>query len=291
MVLDASKTNPGRKCKSIARYVQNYPREMQTNSLILAENPQTNKNKSVDFSAFGNGFSCVHLMRYLMRNMPAEPEMWFFLFSKKVAWCGSRTKRFIVPTSENACNDKTVQKYWKRAKHCENLTMVEWLHLFDTNKTNPKAYKQGSTIVGTKTLSLFNKEYFFQFVLLNLSHTNLNSLRHPNHEQLPNQLQWFAAAVHHFPELWTSDDKLKSWLITQGHRQTYITFILSYIASLRDLLYLFRIQVIRNEQLLLLLLSSLTLDSYQLAVSHHIDKAVHSRQQFYTNNTSLNSYE
>jgi hypothetical protein len=66
-------------------------------------------------------------MRYLMRNMPAEPEMWFFLFSKKVAWCGSRTKRFIVPTSENVCNDKTVQKYWKRAKQCENLTMVEWL--------------------------------------------------------------------------------------------------------------------------------------------------------------------
>ena len=59
MVLDASKTNPAAKCKSIARYVQNYHREMQTNSLILAKNPQTNKNKSVDFSAFGNGFGCV----------------------------------------------------------------------------------------------------------------------------------------------------------------------------------------------------------------------------------------
>ena len=43
MVLDASKTNPSRKCKSIDRYVQNYPREMQTNSLILAKNPQTNQ--------------------------------------------------------------------------------------------------------------------------------------------------------------------------------------------------------------------------------------------------------
>jgi hypothetical protein len=36
MVLDASKTNP-------SSYVQNYPREMQTNSLILAKNPQTNQ--------------------------------------------------------------------------------------------------------------------------------------------------------------------------------------------------------------------------------------------------------
>jgi hypothetical protein len=43
MVLDASKTNPARKCKSIDRYVQNYSREMQTNSLILAKNPQTNQ--------------------------------------------------------------------------------------------------------------------------------------------------------------------------------------------------------------------------------------------------------
>jgi hypothetical protein len=43
MVLDASKTNPARKCKSIDRYVQNYPREMQTNSLILAKNPKTNQ--------------------------------------------------------------------------------------------------------------------------------------------------------------------------------------------------------------------------------------------------------
>ena len=48
-------------------------------------------------------------MRYLMRNTPAEPEMWFFLISKKVAWSGSRTKRFLVPTSEGAVNDKTVQ--------------------------------------------------------------------------------------------------------------------------------------------------------------------------------------
>ena len=44
MVLDASKTNPA--TKSIDRHVQNYPREMQTNSLILAKTPQTNENKS-----------------------------------------------------------------------------------------------------------------------------------------------------------------------------------------------------------------------------------------------------
>jgi hypothetical protein len=32
-----------------------HPRQMQTNSLILATNPQTNENKSADFNAHGNG--------------------------------------------------------------------------------------------------------------------------------------------------------------------------------------------------------------------------------------------
>ena len=50
MVLDASESKPAGKCKSIARYVQNYPRGMQTNTLILAKNPQTNETKSADFS-------------------------------------------------------------------------------------------------------------------------------------------------------------------------------------------------------------------------------------------------
>ena len=59
MVFDASKTNPAAKCKSIDRYVQNYPREMKTNSLILEKDPQTNENKSADFSANENGFGCI----------------------------------------------------------------------------------------------------------------------------------------------------------------------------------------------------------------------------------------
>ena len=227
-------------------------------------------------------------MRYLMRNMPAEPEMWFFLFSKKVAWSCSPTKRFAVPNSENAMHDKTVQKYWNRTKDCEHLTLLQWLHTFDTNKTDPKPYKQGSTLVGTKTVSLLNKEYFFQFILLNMTHRNLNNLKHPNHDKLPHQLQWFAAALHNFPEFWSSSDHLKRWLSTQGHCDSYITTILSYIASLRDLFYLVRIQVIAHEQLETLqptCKNSISLDSYQQAAAHHIATAVKLRDTFYHTNT------
>ena len=158
----------------------------------------------------------------------------------------SRTKRFTPPTCEHTINEKTVQKYWNRSKESENLTMLQWLRQFDTNKTNPKPYKQGSTIVGTKTVSLLNNEYFFQYVLLNLPHRNFHNLCYPNHEQLPNQLQWFGAALHHFGSQWTTNDRLKSWLKTQGQQDFYIATILSYVASLCDLLYLLRIG---NEQL------------------------------------------
>ena len=181
-------------------------------------------------------------------------------------------------------NDRTAHKYWQCSNESEDLTMIEWLRLFDTNKAHPKAYKQGSTIVGAKTVSLMNKEDFLQFVLLHFAHRNFNSLCHPNHEQLPDQLQWFAAAVHHFPQLWTRDEKIKSWLLTQGHRDCYITGVLSYIASLRDIFYLVRSEVISNEQLQVAQQHSQTsfvLDSYQSVVANHIDKAVRSRHEFY----------
>ena len=50
-------------------------------------------------------------------------------------------------------------------------------------------------------------------------------------------------------------------------------------------------QVIANEQLVTVhasVQSSLTLDSYQLAAVQHIDRAVGLREQFYSNDQSLN---
>ena len=65
-------------------------------------------------------------IRYQISNQPAESEMWFFLFSKKVAWSGSRTKRYTVPTTETFLNDKTLHKYGKRPQKIEKLTLLKW---------------------------------------------------------------------------------------------------------------------------------------------------------------------
>ena len=228
-------------------------------------------------------------VRYLMQNTPAEPEMWFFLFAKKVAWSNSRTKQFVVPTSESVTENKTVLKYCKREKHFDDLNLIQWLHLFNSNSANPKPYKHGSTLVGAKILSIFNNEHFFQYVLLYLPHRDFQVLRHPNHAQLPEYLQWYAAAAHHFPDIWTNEDNLKSLLIMQGHRDHFVATVLCHIASMHDLLYLLQIQVITGEQLQTPEIPNtdhFNLDQYQLAVVQHIDTALLLRQQYYENKTS-----
>ena len=70
-------------------------------------------------------------IRYLLTMSPAEPEMWLFLSSTKIAWTSSRTKRYTVPTSASFITDKIALKYWKREKCHENLSILEWLRQVD----------------------------------------------------------------------------------------------------------------------------------------------------------------
>ena len=89
-------------------------------------------------------------MRYLISNQPTEPEMWPFLFSKKIALSCSRTKRYTVPTTETFLHNKILGKYWKRPSYFKQFTLIEWLRHVDHAKTNPKPYKDGSTLVGVE---------------------------------------------------------------------------------------------------------------------------------------------
>jgi hypothetical protein len=129
-------------------------------------------------------------VKHLMTNQPAEPEMWFELSNRKVAWTRSR--------SQTVQNDKVANAYWKRSKTYEDFNLISWLRAVDHTKTKPKPYTVGTTLVGTKLLSFFNQEHFFQYVLLNLPHRNLNELQHPEHDSLPDNLQWYAQAVFIF---------------------------------------------------------------------------------------------
>ena len=156
-------------------------------------------------------------IRYLISNQPAEPEMWFFLCSKKVAWSCSRTKRYSVPTTETFLQDKTLEKYWKRPETFDKLTLLEWLRHVDNAKVDPKPYKDGSTLVGTKMHSIFNQRYFFQYTILHMCHRNIAQTYHPNHDNIPKQLQCFSQALHHFPGFWSDKERLSSFFTLQGN--------------------------------------------------------------------------
>lgn len=245
--------------------------------------------KSHDSTNFSNLYS-YHVdgrqaaIHYLFQNNPAEPEMWFSLFSKKVAWTCSRTKRYTVPTSNKVTDDKMANAYWKRKKNDESIPMLQWLRLVDTNGCSQKAYKQGSTLVGTKILSIFNNEYFFQYLLLHRPHRSIKDLLHPNNDTIPDRLKWFAAVVQHFPEVWNNEANLTLYLTLQAHREKHIATIIAYIRSLHDLYYLFQINVINHHQLRAVQISEVTnatLDTQQLALLHHINTSMKLRIDFY----------
>ena len=118
---------------------------------------------------------------------PAEPEMWFFLCSKKVAWSCNGTKRYSVSTTKTFLQDKTLEKYWKRPQKFDKLTLLEWLRHVDNAKVDPKPYKDGSTLVGTKMHSIFNQQYFFQYTILHMCHRNIAQTYHSNHDNIPKQ--------------------------------------------------------------------------------------------------------
>ena len=79
-------------------------------------------------------------------------------------------KRYTVPTTETFLHEKTLEHYWKRPKEFEELTLLEWLRHVDHAKVSPKPYKEGSTLVATKIHSIFNQQYFFQYMLLHKFH-------------------------------------------------------------------------------------------------------------------------
>ena len=149
-------------------------------------------------------------------------------------------------------------------------------------------------LVGTKTVSIFNNEHFIQHVLLHLPHRNIETLRHLNHQDLPQYLQWYVAAGHHYPDVWSNDENVTTLLIRQGHRDYYVVTVLGHITSLCNLFYLLQIQVINGQQSHSPEIpdsNQLTLDEFQLAAIRHIDTAISIRKQYYHNQRRCTSQE
>ena len=220
--------------------------------------------------------------RYLCNLKPCEPEMWLALSSVKIAWSSSRTKRYIVPFPDKAAQDKVAMKYRQRPQSLESCTFQEWLRLVDHTPTKPKPYKTGNTLVGLKFTSVYRNEFFFQQLLMHLPHRKLTDLEHGGSNAMPVHLKYFASASL-FLEKWNDMSTIRHHFEMEGHKNHYIETVLSYVASLNHMLFLWRLNVIKSHQLLdtagAVANFHSGLQGKQLAIFQHFKTAIACREQ------------
>lgn len=136
---------------------------------------------------------------------PLEPEIVLQLTSTKIAWSNCRTKPFtaLMPTQSD---HKVHGKYLRCSPEDEDLTFLEWLRRYDHDKNPPKAYKDGSTLVGVKTFSVFNPLYFYQLLVMNFPHRTIDELHDQREEKLPEPIKHFVHAKEKLPQILGSRD-------------------------------------------------------------------------------------
>ncbi|KAJ7359037.1 hypothetical protein OS493_019944 [Desmophyllum pertusum] len=80
---------------------------------------------------------------------------------------------------------KSYQKYLKRDKADAELTFLQWLRAFNDTAAKPTKYRSGETLVGVKSLSVFNPVYFYQYLAMNYAYIDEAVLHHQKENELP----------------------------------------------------------------------------------------------------------
>ncbi|KXJ07946.1 hypothetical protein AC249_AIPGENE7012 [Exaiptasia diaphana] len=233
---------------------------------------------------------CMAAYRHLSDMKPLEPEMVISLSAHKPACSRHPTKRYIPPRSTNAHESAMVIKYCQRPASEDHLSLIQWLRTFDTNKANPTPYKRSVALVVVKFASIFNPEYFFQYLLLQVPLRTLDTLKHVDHDRIPNDLKFFAAAIVLQLDLWDREEAIIAHFSNLGHKQTFVSNVVSYVTHLRNLYYMWQLEIISNEQLSTPspVLNNFDLNTEQQRVLHQINVFMNLRCRHYASLRSLN---
>ena len=181
-----------------------------------------------------------------LKNMhPLEPEVVLELTSMKIAWSNSRTKPFTAPTPSQT-QHKVHQKYLARSEDDEHLTFLEWLRHHDHEKNPPKCYEDGSTLVGVKHFSVFNRVFFYQLLIMNLPHRTLDELHDLREDHLPEPIKHFVPAREKLPNILGSRETILQYLSSESHKRSYLDTIVLYMQSLQDIYTLWQLGVSDN---------------------------------------------
>ena len=120
---------------------------------------------------------------------------------------------------------------------------------------------------------------------MNLPHKSINQLRHPNHDRIPPNLQWYSAAIHHFAHFWKNDEKFAEFFHNEGNRDSYITTCLAYLHTLADMFFLWQTQIISPLSLDIPhanQIGNFTLNCKQQVIVNHVLSAFRKRAAYYS---------
>ena len=171
--------------------------------------------------------------------------------------------------------------YLQRPQTEEDQTLLQWLRCHQTSGSKPKPYADDRVLVGVKYVSLFNRIFFYQHLTMNFPHRKVNELRHAEEDTMPDTIKHFAQCVSLTPQYWDTAETITAEFEHEGHKAYFINTIVSYVQSLHDILYLWRIRVVTHQ---VGDLSSLSLESlyplspHQTAILADITAALSSRQ-------------
>ena len=66
---------------------------------------------------------------------------------------------------------------------------------------------------------------------MNKPHCNLDELKHPSHDLLPQDLKYFASCLVSIPEL-LSEQNMKEMLEKEGHKTHFIDNVVNFVANM-----------------------------------------------------------
>ena len=196
--------------------------------------------------------------RVLTDYHPLEPEMTLQLAMQWYPQClaGSTLQRFRVPVPWCGPCPERVQQYMQSAWRAPDMPLVEFLR-----KTNGKgniheylkkqhaaeeaagaerleetleawandAATAGQVAVASIYLSRYNDRYYGQWVLMHVPFRDLEELRRPELDLVPDHLCYQALALLHRPDHWTSEAAIRAELELEAFREHHVRNIVAML--------------------------------------------------------------
>ena len=146
---------------ALMQYVTSYVTKLVENATVL---------RNTDVNVF------QQLWPFMIDMRPGEPEMSMAFSSTKLSYCNLTRVRLNPPSEEFANENVIIQKYMQRCSEAEQLSLLEFMRLYNTNKSFPSLAKN-KQLVGVNYKYIFNPRFFWEYTLVNTKFRSLKELK------------------------------------------------------------------------------------------------------------------